>query len=95
MRSEAIVCVALGMLVIAGALPVAADDGASVLDSDLRQLHVSLDGAPHYYALTPEMGRVLLRRAPAPSEDDSDDDVLVVTDSAASRSARRVGRPRA
>jgi hypothetical protein len=77
------------MLVIAGALPVAAGDGASVLDSDLRQLRVSLDGAPHYYALTPEMGRVLLRRAPAPSEDQTEHDVLVVTDGTGRRIFKR------
>jgi hypothetical protein len=41
---------------------------------------VSLGGAPHDYALTPEMGQVVLRRAPSPSEDRTKHDVLVVTD---------------
>jgi hypothetical protein len=81
MRRSSIVLVALPTLLIGAVLFVAADDGVSILDSDLRQLRVSLDGAPHYYALTPEMGRVVLRRAPAPSEDETEHDVLVVTDS--------------
>jgi hypothetical protein len=80
MRVDAIARVVLPVALVGGALSAAADDGVAVLDSDLRQLHVSLDGAPHYYALTPEMGRVVLRRPATPSEDETDDDVLVVMD---------------
>jgi hypothetical protein len=92
MRRSSIVLAALPTLLIGAVLFVAADDGGSILDSDLRKLHVSLDGAPHYYALTPEMGRVVLRRAPAPSEDESEHDVLVVTDSAGRQIFKRTPR---
>ena len=80
MKPASLAAIALPILLIGTNPAAASGDGIAALDPDLRRLHVSLDGAPHYYALTPEMGRLVLRRAPAPSEIDTDHDVLVVTD---------------
>ena len=89
MKTAHIIGVALPVFLIGMALSVAAGDSVPILDSELRQLRVSLDGAPHYYALTPETGRVVLRRAPAPSEDETEHDVLGVTDADGRQNFRR------
>jgi hypothetical protein len=71
----------IGMLVFFGCAPaLASDPEIEFFLSDLGGFQLSLDGADHYYWLTPEMGLVVLNKQCVPEEDDCDHDVLAIWD---------------
>ncbi len=72
--------IAMATLVFGSALCLATDDEGEILLADLSGMQLSLDGAPHYYLLTPEKGRVVLNRECVPIDKDCDHHVLVVWD---------------
>ncbi len=72
--------IAMATLVFGSALCLATDEGGETLLSDLSGLQLSLDGADHYYWITPEKGRVVLNRPCVPMTEDCDHEVLVVWD---------------
>jgi hypothetical protein len=63
-----------------GAICLASDDEGEIFVADLDGFQLSLDGADHYYWLTPEKGRVVLNKACVPIDEDCDHDVVAVWD---------------
>jgi len=72
--------IAIAILLFGAAPCLATDDEGEILLSDLSGLQLSLDGADHYYWITPEKGRVVLNRPCVPMTEDCDHEVLVVWD---------------
>ncbi|MDH3819308.1 MAG: hypothetical protein OES21_11870, partial [Myxococcales bacterium] len=72
--------IAMAILLFGAAPCLATDEEGEILLSDLSGLQLSLDGADHYYWITPEKGRVVLNRPCVPMTEDCDHEVLVVWD---------------
>ena len=68
------------LIFLCGVLCFASDEEAEILLADLSGLQLTLDGADHYYWLTPLKGRVVLNKQCVPIEEDCDHEVLVVWD---------------
>lgn len=68
------------VLLLATSFVGASDEMGGILLEDLEGIQLSLEGADHYYWLTPEMGRVVLNRQCVPTDQDCDHHVLVVWD---------------
>jgi hypothetical protein len=75
-RSVGLICV----LVLLPAPSLASDPEVEFFLSDLSGLQLSLDGADHYYWLTPEKGRVVLNKQCVPTDEDCDHNVVAVWD---------------
>lgn len=72
--------IAMAILLFGAAPCLATDDEGEIPLSDLSGLRLSLDGADHYYWITPEKGRVVLNRPCVPMTENCDHEVLVVWD---------------
>jgi len=59
---------------------LAADEEIENMLSDLSGLQLDLNGAAHYYWITPQMGRVVINKQCVPSDGDCDHNVLAVVD---------------
>jgi len=70
----------LGTGLFGTALCLASDEEGEILLADLSGFELSLDGADHYYWLTPEKGRVVLNKQCVPTDQDCDHDVVAVWD---------------
>jgi hypothetical protein len=75
-RSIGLICV----LVLLPTPSLASDPEVEFFLSDLDGFKLSLDGADHYYWLTPEKGRVVLNKQCVPTDEDCDHDVVAVWD---------------
>jgi hypothetical protein len=65
-------------LAIVGTTTFASDELGEILLADLEGMQLSLEGSPYYYWLTPENGRILLKKQCAPDPEDCDRDVVVI-----------------
>ena len=78
MKTSRIIVAAI--IVFGSVLCLATEEEGEILLADLTGMQLCLDGAPYYYRVAPENGRVLLKRPCVPVEDEDDYDVLVVWD---------------
>lgn len=78
MKNRLVIVIAI--LVFGSVLCLGTDEEGEILLADLSGMQLCLDGAPYYYRLAPENGRVLLKRPCVPVEEEDDYDVLVVWD---------------
>jgi hypothetical protein len=68
------------LIYLCSAVCPASEEEGEILLADLDSLQLSLDGADHYYWLTPEKGRVVLNKQCVPTDEDCDHNVVAVWD---------------
>ncbi len=68
------------LIFLSGSVCLAGDEEGEILLADLSGFEISLEGADHYYWLTPEKGRVVLNKQCVPTDEDCDHNVVAVWD---------------